>query len=489
MSTADSFERPGGDDDDVAGALRALFGRDVVYVVLWAVQLVAAALVTPIVTRLLDVDAYGLVVTANSVMQILFLVFGLGLAQALQREYARNDDHRAAERLVAVGLVAATVGTMCGLLLAPWAAAALGIQAAPLQLAVVWAGLSAATNTGLALLRSQDRLVPFAFVSLFQSVVAEAISLLLVAFVADTATMFILGQAGAQVIALVGAIWLGGVSRLRRDDRGLVRRALRFGVPLVPAMLSVFVLDTSDRLLITALQGPGAVARYQVAYNVGALPMLLLGLLNTSWMPRIFTFTDHTRRAAVLAASRDVLYRLLVPTLVGMAAGAPLVLRLWAPSSYDPDDLLLVNAVVLLCAVPFAAGLSWTRALMAAGSTKFLALAQGGAAVVNVLLNLLLLPWLGLVGAALSTLVAFVVLTLVLGKGARWTTPVPRTPRSLLLTLCLACVATVALALVPTSSWWVPRALIVATTLLAFGYLLLRAPARATERRPAGGRA
>jgi len=398
-----------------------MFGRDAAYMMLWAVQLLGAALCTPLITRALGLAEFGAVTTANAVMQVLFIVAGLGLQPAVQRAYAGMGGPAAARRLVTVVLAAAAgVSALAWISLSWWSGPlTMAGQRDVLRLAVVWAGLSAATAATLALLRSQDRLAAFAVVSLLQSIVAEVVSLGLVQLRNGGAADFLAGQVAAQTVALLLGLFLVRPLPIGGRDRPLVADALRFALPLVPSILSTFVLSTSDRFIVEASLGSDAVARYQVAYNVAAMPMLLLSVLSAAWMPRFFRLSDVGERRVVLAASRDALYRLLIPVMVGFAAATPLVLRLWAPPSYRPETLQLVACLVLATTVPFAAQLAVTRALMAAGHTRAIAAANIAAAAANIAGNLLLVPVWGLAGSALATLGAYLLLHAVLATAAR----------------------------------------------------------------------
>jgi O-antigen/teichoic acid export membrane protein len=226
-------------------------------------------------------------------------------------------------------------------------------------------------------------------------------------------------------------------------DKAVLTRALLFALPLVPSALGSFVLSTSDRLIVEAHLGSEAVARYQVAYNIASMPMLLLWILSTAWMPRFFGITDDTERRIVLAESRDALYRLMIPILIGFACGAPLVLRVWAPASYHPERLHFVVCIVLITAIPSAGQLAVTRTLMADGRTGATAVVTLIAAAANVALNVVLVPRLALVGSALATLAAYAFLHIALSLAARGSTKVP--PPSRLLQLQLAGVAVLAL--------------------------------------------
>lgn len=420
-------------NEAVDRALRGLFGRDTIYLLVWAVQLAVAAAATPIITRFLGAPEFGVVAATNAVMQVLFIVAGLGLRTAIQRRYAGDDGPRAAARLLTLTIVVSTVITAIADTTGPVWSHWLGFAGygGALRLAVFWAGVSAVTASSLALLRSQDRLLAFGVVSLLQSVLAETASLVLVTVVSRTASTYVLGQLLMQIAAAALALILAPPRLPRRTDRTLVTGALGFALPLVPAVLCTFVLAASDRLIVQSLLGSTEVARYQIAYNVGAMPILLLGVLSNNWMPRFFALGAAGERVGVLAASRDALYRLVVPVVIGLSLGAPLLLRVWAPPQYRPERLLMVTAVVVVSAIAYAMSLTHTRTLLAEGRTGAIALSNGVAAATNVALNLLLVPRYGLVGAAAATLLAYLVLQGMMAVPARAAITLPRSPARL----------------------------------------------------------
>jgi O-antigen/teichoic acid export membrane protein len=448
-------------DDAVAHALGKLFGRDSLYMITWALQLAAAAAVTPLVTRIMEPDEFGAVAAAIAVMQVLFVLAGLGLRTAIQRQYAGPDGPTAAARLLLLTVVLATAVTVLVDSTGQVWSRHVGFESYSdaLRLTVYWAGISAITDASLALLRSQDRLLAFSCVGLLQSVVTAAASLLLVGVVRPTATMFLLGQLIVQIVATALGLYLAPPKLLRPRDWKLARDALLYGLPLVPAVLCTFVLAAADRLIVQAELGLTAVARYQVAYNVGAIPMLLLGVLSTTWMPRIFALDRPKERAAVLVASHDALYRLLIPVLIGLSIGSPLVLR-------------LVTSIVIISAVPYTAGLSARRTLLAEGRSAVIAAANIVAALMNIVLNLILVPRHGLVGSAAATFLSYAVLHGLLLLPAGTVVRMRTSPLRLLEVTGAVIVALLAAALPTTSAYLVLRGLLVVATLVWFGWIL-----------------
>jgi O-antigen/teichoic acid export membrane protein len=270
-------------------------------------------------------------------------------------------------------------------------------------------------------------------------VVAEAVSLLLVLVVARTATEFLLGQAVAQAATVAVALFIARPAWVSRRDAGMLAAALRYSLALVPAALAVFALQAADRLIVQHDLGSAAVARYVIANNVGSLPILLLGALSAIWLPRIFGVAGSLRRS-VLAQSRDELYRLLVPAIVGLSVGAPIALRIWAPASYRPDGLQIVVALVALASFPVAGFLACQRLLLATGHTLAVGTLTIVAGAANIALNLALVPQLGIEGSALGVLLSYSLLYTLLALAARRVERLPR-PRGALIAQMAAAVA------------------------------------------------
>ena len=465
-----------GREGPVAATVRGMFGRDSIYLLLWVVQLGMAALFTPISTRLLGPGRFGLVAASIAIMQVLVAVAGIGLQNAVQRRYAVPGGHRDAQRLVTVAIAVSLVTFAVADLTGPAWSQALGLGPYPLAVryAVAWASLTAISNAALGLLRSRDQLLPFATISLMQSVVAEGLSLALVLFIGRRAHNYILGQLIAQAAAVAVALAVARPLLVRRRDLGMVGDALRFALPLVPALLAAFVLEASDRLVLQRELGSVPVARYAVAYNIGAIPILALGALNMVWMPRVFALADARVRDSVLAQSRDALYALLVPIVMGLGIGAPVLLHIWAPPTYAPNSLRGVVAIIAVSSFAVAGGMSHTRTLLAGGRTLPVALAATLAAALNLLLNLALVPYLRITGSALATLISYIALHAMLAAAAGTVTRL-RMPRpALLIAVAVAVAAALGAARLPvTFTFLAVRGAVALVCLIVFGAMVL----------------
>ncbi|SFF51246.1 lipopolysaccharide biosynthesis protein [Blastococcus tunisiensis] len=444
-------------DPAPAGAMSGLFGRGLLYVAVASVPFLSAVVVSPVLAYQLGPRGFGLMAAAIAVHQLLLVVSIVGLDQALVLQRAEDGDDRAARGLIAAGIAIAAATTLMAGVAGPLWSRALGFAGFDgLVLAtVLWTLPAVTVQLTLALLMAQDRLRAFSWVTLLSTVGSQLVGLVLLFTVGKTAEVYAWGGVGGQVLAMAV-----GVALTRPDWRGLVdvpvfRRSLQLGIPLMLAGLSAIVLSAGDRLVIQRLLGPAETGRYQVAYTVGFVAVTVLTLTGHAWGPRIAAVRDDAERWALIGRSRDELYRALAPIILGVVLGAPLLLRLVAPSSFEPTRLLPVVLLVVLSAVPVVAGLASSRALITARRTRPLAVATAVAAAVNVGLNLLVVPAWGLVGAAAATTVAFTVQAVLqrraLPPGLVW----PRTPARLQVGLVGVAALAAASVLLPQDAGWI----------------------------------
>jgi O-antigen/teichoic acid export membrane protein len=392
-----------------SAAISGLFGRDMIYLAFWAMQIILAAALTPATTRLMPKSSFGQAAAGIAVMQLLNCLFGFGLYTAVQRAYASEDGEAHARRLVSLSVGLSLLTGAIAYLTGPWWCPLFGLGPFPaaIRYAVLWAMLSAISAPALGLARSRDQLKGFVAASAAQSIGAQALSLGLVIAVSATASSYLLGQLIGEVVTASIGLWLARPLLPGRSHLPMLSDALRFSTALVPAAVAGFLFDASDRLVIHGDLGAASLGRYAVARNIGGFALVLLQLVSFTWMPRLFALREHASRRNVLATSRDGLYVLAVAFAIAVAAGSPVLLELWAPPSYHPGSLLLITALVAASALPYADEVIYEQVLIIDGRTRDVAVGSVLLALVNLGLNLALVPVLGIDGSAAVTCLCY----------------------------------------------------------------------------------
>lgn len=469
---------------EVSAAVSGLFGRDMVYLAFWGLQIVLAAALTPATTRLMPRSAFGQASAGVAVMQLLTGVFGFGLYTAVQRAYAQEDGESHARRLVALGIALSLVTGTLAYLTGRWWCPLIGLGDFPdsIRYAVLWAMMSAISGTALGLVRSRDQLAGFVAASSAQSIGAQALALGLVVLVQATAASYLLGELLGEVVTVLIVLWLVRPQLPRRAHVPMLGDALRFSSALVPAGIAGFLFDASDRIVIHGDLGATALARYAVGRNIGGFAIVLLQLVGFTWLPRLFAMKDVAVRRDVIAAGRDGLYLLAVTFALAVAFASPVLLALWAPASYQPHTLLLITALVAASALPFADSMVYEQVLILEGRTRSIAVGSVALAVVNLGLNLVLVPVIGIDGSAAVTFCCYAL------GAARWRwlagSSGPATTRRPLLLALSGVSLCVASAAVPASGIALALRLLVAFVATVLFFVQLRALTRPLQGRP-----
>lgn len=381
-----------------------LFGRGMLYVVIWSMQMIVATVVSPILTRVFGPEGFGSLSAAIALYQLLIVVTVLGLDQALVVQRVEDPDATRARNLIAAGIMIDLAVVVPAALTALWWAPFLGFSSLTLVwLTLGWAAPGAAVLLLLGLLQAEDRLARFAVVSLLSTVGGQVFGLTLVFCWQHSIEVYALGGVIGQVSALLLAlVWvrprLAGVF-----DLATLLGGLRLGIPLALTALSTFLLTAGDRFIIQRMLGEDEVARYQVAFTVGNVVALVLTFTNRAWLPRLGSITDVRERWRVIAASRDGLFRLVSWAVVGITVAAPPLLALFAPATFRQESLVTVVALVGLTAFPVAATTASSQLLVTIRWSAPLAWASVAAVLVKIVLTFVLIGPLGIDGAALAT--------------------------------------------------------------------------------------
>ncbi|MGB7902600.1 MAG: oligosaccharide flippase family protein [Halobacteriota archaeon] len=188
-----------------------------------------------------------------------------------------------------------------------------------------------------------------------------------------------------------------------------VRQHLAFSLPLVPGSLSNWLVNSSDRYLIAFFLGAAAVGYYSPGYSLGSTLTVVSGPLATLLPAVLAKHYDENNIAdvrTILTYSLKYYAGIALPCVFALSVlSKPLLLVL-------TTQQIAANGYLV---TPFVAA---GTALIGASSVLVLILALKKktvvigtiwtlAAVLNFGLNLALIPYLGLVGAALTTFLAF----------------------------------------------------------------------------------
>jgi O-antigen/teichoic acid export membrane protein len=207
-------------------------------------------------------------------------------------------------------------------------------------------------------------------------------------------------------------------------DRKLLRAMNRFGLPLVPSALALWVTNFSDRFFLVKLADAHEVGLYSIGVRIASAVVLLLTAFRTAWPA--FAYSIEDEREARRTYAFVLTYLLYVSCWLSLALG---VLAPWIVRVLARDEAFWPGADVV-APLAFAGALWGAYTVVAIGigrlrRTQFNWVVTGSAALVSVVLNLLLIPEYGIRGAAAASLTAFTVMFVAMAVYSQRLYPVP----------------------------------------------------------------
>jgi O-antigen/teichoic acid export membrane protein/O-antigen ligase len=387
----------------------------------------------PVLAHYLSPPRYGILTITNTAITLLGIVTEMGLTAAFLRAYSRDyispRDRYAVLTTTLLLICLVSIPVFIGVvLLAPFLAKFLFHDSSLGSIVMLAGGVLLAQNLtipGLVWLRAESRGLFFALLSIANSAIVLAATLLLVA-------AFHLGVAGALIASGCGyaSVALSTVPVIVARARLTFRRdiawnLLTFGIPHVPGFLSFWLLQFSDRYLLGLLGSLADVASYSVGYSLGwyAMSFLLVAPFGLAWPTTMYAIARRDNAADVFRLVFRWFSIVLLFVALGTALIGSTVLDLLFPGDY--------RAAAPIIPVIAASGVLYGlyQVFMVGANVRrkpwFAAVSIAIAATINILLNLFLIPHYGAMGAALSTLLAYAALALIAYRGNQHIYPVP----------------------------------------------------------------
>jgi O-antigen/teichoic acid export membrane protein len=375
-----------------------------------------AVVLLPVYTRHLTTADYGTADLLLTLVILVSIVIRLGLVEAFVRFYYDDADterrDRVARAATGVVLLATTaVALVAAALAGPLSELILGFRDTTLMLITVL-GLWSYTNLEMAyaLLRVDERAGTFLRASLTNVGLTIGLSVYLVVVRDDGARGLLAGNFIASTVVLLGLLVVlrARIGLPHRIDRARLAPMLRFGLPTVPAEVSVFALNIIDRTYLYRVESQGAAGLYSLAVKLATVVILVTRAFQYAWPPLAYSIEDDVEagRFYALVATYYVLF-------TGFIVAALTLLGRWGlrllttPEFYGAFD-----------AMPWVSlgwalyGLFLVLVVMAGRAkvtTRNFPAALAGLAV-NAGLLVVLVPPLGISGAGLALCGAYVVM-------------------------------------------------------------------------------
>lgn len=396
----------------MARHIRELLGTTAIYSAGTLLTQFVSFLLLPLYTRYLTPTDYGVLSLVVVVQSLLTLLSDVSVSSGVFRFYHSFDSEAERRRLLATGFgsVLCTGGTLLllvQLLADPIADAAFDFaDGGPLLRIAATSSFAMALGTMLQrVLQLHRRPLLYVATTFSQFLITVSVTVWLVVGARYGVRGVLYGQlAGVSATAVAALIALGPSLRAGMDGVKW-RQLMSFSLPLVPTSLAAMVIAASDRFFLERLSTLHEVGMYSVADKMAqVLQVLVVVPFSMSFNELAFrhqgdpdlpkTFARTFRLYAVGMATMVVLFTLVIRNLLSLAT--------------TPEFVPAWVVVPLLAAAPMAQGFSMLLyvGIHLTGRTRYIPVIFLVGMSTNLLLNWLLIPSMGMLGAAIATAIS-----------------------------------------------------------------------------------
>ncbi len=397
------------------------FTKDVGIVGLTQLALALRALVLlPIISKLLGASGYGLWAQVLVTLGIAELLYDLGLTNALTRFLAAEKDKGEIQEgfysiLYTVLACSLVIALMLVLLAQPLSNAVFdgqGVTTIKLAALVIPFAALFIVCTRYFLTFRQVRTYSILHLLRYFGEIGLVAGLVASGFGVNGAVLSLsIAAFATSVAALIMIVSQIGV---KLPNFKYIKPYLKFGLPVVPMLLFSWITQLSDRYVIGYFLDIASVGIYSASYGLcSALGWLHQPVVRVL-QPTVSKSFDEGKIAEVqtyLGRSLKFVLLLAIPAIVGISLLGKELLLIFSTAEIASEGYLVIPFVALSMLMVQVYAITGWQILMLAKKTSTLAIIWGIAALVNLGLNLVFVPRFGILAAAGTTLLAYLLAT------------------------------------------------------------------------------
>lgn len=375
----------------------------------------------PLITKILGSYDYGIWAQISSTVSLLSPLALMGLSMGVIRFLSsEKDKEKIREGFFSVVFFVAFAGLLVSIvvfLLSDFLAASIFKDthtSGYLKVGAFLIFLSAIDQISIYYFRVSRQTETFAILTLFQTFGQLILisSLLLMGFGLFGVISAVLIVQGLLFIISVYKIISQIGFRIPRFTQ--IGEYLKYSVPLTPNSLIKWITDSSDRYMVSYFLGLSQVGIYSASYAIGNLIHLFITPIQLILFPELSRLFDEGKIDEVkiyLGYSMKYFLLIAIPAVFGLSSLAKPMLKIFTTQEFISGSIVIpFIALSGLLSGIFQIVINITHLVK---KTKFNLYIHTFAALLNVVFNILLIPSIGIVGAAIATLISYALMVVI----------------------------------------------------------------------------
>lgn len=360
----------------------------------------------PLYTNILSTNEYGIVDLIYTIGTVLVPVLTLNIAEAVMRFSLDKDAEQ--EKIMSTGIVSFALSMILCLLIFPFSLGFGGIKGYVGYIYGYTVSL-ALSQISLSYLRGKEFLLKYSVGNIILSLSTAILNIVFLLVLHKGVKGYLMAYILSNLITALYALIAGNITDVFRKfkiDFKLSTGMIKYSVVLIPNTFMWWIMNSLDRIMVTSMVGVAANGVYAVAYKVPTLVSMVASVFNQAWAYSAIREEDSSDKKEYSNSVYDRLVGINVVVGMGLIMIMKKFLQYYVGKEYYESwryTPFLVIGFVFLTIGTFVA----TEYTVHKDSVGFVVSGIVGA-VSNILLNWLLIPRMGAMGAAVATCISYV---------------------------------------------------------------------------------
>lgn len=261
--------------------------------------------------------------------------------------------------------------------------------------------------------RGLGKIMDFSISCILTGVTTVITNIILIVFCHMQAEGMIISMAlanGVCALYLFVKLKLYKMINFKLVDHKLLKNMYKYSIPLVPNGISWWIVNVSDRSIISIVLGASYNGLYAISNKFPTIISSLTGIFNLSWSESASLHINSEDRDEFFSDITNTIVRLFSCLGVGMLACMPFVFPIMINSKYA-DAYLYIPPLVIGTIFNVAICL-YSQIYLAKKMSKQVATTTIIGAAINILINVVFIRYIGLFAASISTMISYMVMVI-----------------------------------------------------------------------------
>lgn len=377
---------------------------------IFAIGNVASRLISfflvPLYTNILTTAEYGVVDLVNTLCTVLAPILILNINEAVMR--FALDKGANYKKIMSTGLTVFVGAIFLGVLVIP--ASSLFSEVTQYSTYIYFYTVTlAGSQLFLCYLRGKENIAFYSVGNVLQTMTIALFNILFLAVLHKGIKGYFLAYIISNIITILFAFIAGNVREVIRDykfDIKLTKAMAAYSVVLIPNTFMWWIMNSSDRVMVTSIVGVAANGIYAVSYKLPSLVSTMTGIFNQAWSYSAIREDGAADEDEYNNMVFDRLISIVMLLSIALLTIVKPFLRLYVGmdyySAWEYTPFLIIGSAYLTLATFMA-----TSYTVHKDSFGYLFSATFGAAL-NIILNFLLIPIIHVYGAAFATCISYI---------------------------------------------------------------------------------